>query len=129
MGQDNIKQDFCYVPSHLHHMVFELLKNSLRAVVERYGLDCDNYPDIKVVFAEGERDITIKISDEGCGISRKGMACFINNRVLYGVIFIQLLKIHCWILRMAETTLKHQWLDLVMVYRSLVNILDILEVI
>ncbi|KAJ3186710.1 hypothetical protein HDU85_007530 [Gaertneriomyces sp. JEL0708] len=65
--------EFMYVPSHLHHMLFELLKNSLRAVVERYGVDCDEWPDIKVVVAEGKEDLTIKISDEGGGIPRSGM--------------------------------------------------------
>jgi pyruvate dehydrogenase kinase 2/3/4 len=70
-GKDDI--DFMYVPSHLHHMLFELLKNSLRAVVETYGVDCDEYPDIKVIVAEGKEDITIKISDEGGGIRRSGM--------------------------------------------------------
>ncbi|KAJ3226667.1 hypothetical protein HK099_004411 [Clydaea vesicula] len=73
IGKENITQDFCYVPSHLHHMVFELLKNSLRAVVERYGIDCEDFPDIKIVFAEGKEDITIKISDEGGGIPRSGL--------------------------------------------------------
>ncbi|KAJ3410748.1 hypothetical protein HDV05_003287 [Chytridiales sp. JEL 0842] len=65
--------DFMYVPSHLHHMLFELLKNSLRAVVETRGVDADEYPDIKVIVAEGKEDITIKISDEGGGIPRSGM--------------------------------------------------------
>ncbi|KAJ3193822.1 hypothetical protein HK101_004037 [Irineochytrium annulatum] len=65
--------DFMYVPSHLHHMLFELLKNSLRAVVERFGVDADEYPEIRVVVAEGREDITIKISDEGGGIPRSGM--------------------------------------------------------
>lgn len=62
-----------YVPSHLHHMLFELLKNSLRAVVERYGEDCGEWPEIKVIVAEGKEDITIKISDEGGGIPRSGV--------------------------------------------------------
>ncbi|CAO1637472.1 unnamed protein product [Parajaminaea phylloscopi] len=62
---------FMYVPSHLNHMLFELLKNSLRAVVERYGVENeDSFPPIKVVVVEGKEDITIKISDEGGGIPR-----------------------------------------------------------
>jgi pyruvate dehydrogenase kinase 2/3/4 len=65
--------DFMYVPSHLHHMLFELLKNCLRAVVERYGPDADHFPPIKIIVAEGKEDITIKISDEGGGIPRSGI--------------------------------------------------------
>ncbi|KAG6915030.1 hypothetical protein DXG01_013821 [Tephrocybe rancida] len=66
--------NFPYVPGHLSHICFELLKNSLRAVVERYGLGDDTeYPPIKVVVVEGKEDITIKISDEGGGISRSAI--------------------------------------------------------
>lgn len=69
---------FPYVPGHLSHIVFELLKNSLRAVVERFGVDADGeggsgYPPIKVVVVEGKEDITIKISDEGGGIPRRAI--------------------------------------------------------
>lgn len=65
--------NFMYVPSHLNHMLFEVLKNSLRAVVETHGVDCDNYPAVKVIVAEGNEDITIKISDEGGGIPRSAV--------------------------------------------------------
>lgn len=69
---DNL--EFQYVPSHLHHMLFELLKNSLRAIVESYGPDEeDRFPPIKIAVAEGREDITIKVSDEGGGIPRSGM--------------------------------------------------------
>ncbi|KAJ8507851.1 hypothetical protein ONZ45_g9828 [Pleurotus djamor] len=65
---------FAYVPGHLSHICFELLKNSLRAVVERYGVDHeDNFPPIKVIVVEGSEDITIKISDEGGGIPRSAI--------------------------------------------------------
>jgi len=84
-----------YVPSHLvrfislsflsrfathlidffsqNHVLFEVLKNSLRAVVETHGVDCENYPPVKVIVAEGNEDITIKISDEGGGIPRSAL--------------------------------------------------------
>jgi pyruvate dehydrogenase kinase 2/3/4 len=46
--------EFMYVPSHLSHMLFELLKNSLRAVVEQYGTECEDYPPIKLIVAQGK---------------------------------------------------------------------------
>ncbi|KAF4319443.1 hypothetical protein BBO99_00003479 [Phytophthora kernoviae] len=54
-----------FVPSHLHHMLFEVIKNSMRAVVEFHGVDND-MPPIKIVIADGEdnEDVSIKISDE-----------------------------------------------------------------
>ncbi|KAK1227201.1 [Pyruvate dehydrogenase (acetyl-transferring)] kinase isozyme 2 [Marasmius sp. AFHP31] len=72
---------FQYVPGHLSHIIFELLKNSLRAVVERHGRRTNGtidepdagFPPIKVIVVEGKEDITIKISDEGGGIPRSAM--------------------------------------------------------
>lgn len=65
---------FAYVATHLHHMVFELVKNSLRAVQERF-MDADqDPPPIRVVVADGLEDVTIKISDEGAGIPRSGIS-------------------------------------------------------
>ncbi|KAI1921611.1 [Pyruvate dehydrogenase (acetyl-transferring)] kinase isozyme 2 [Ophidiomyces ophidiicola] len=65
--------NFMYVPGHLSHMLFETLKNSLRAVVETHGPESDSFPEIKVIVAEGREDITIKISDEGGGIPRSSI--------------------------------------------------------
>src|SRR6266536_412162 len=41
--------NFMYVPGHLSHMLFETLKNSLRAVVETHGQDKEDFPEMKVV--------------------------------------------------------------------------------
>ena len=65
--------NFMYVPGHLSHMLFETLKNSLRAVVETHGADKEAFPVTKIIVAEGNEDITIKISDEGGGIPRSIM--------------------------------------------------------
>lgn len=67
------KFTFPYVPSHLHHMAFELVKNSLRAVNDKYEDLDDEPPPIRLVIADGEEDVTIKVSDEGGGIPRSGI--------------------------------------------------------
>ena len=51
----------CYIPSHLYYVLFELIKNSLRASIEK-----DMSP-VEIVIS-GEEDLIIKISDKGKGI-------------------------------------------------------------
>ncbi|CDR41815.1 CYFA0S08e00364g1_1 [Cyberlindnera fabianii] len=76
---------FTYVPGHLMHMLFEVLKNSLRATVETQvkkniargspvsDISDLEFPPVKVIVADGKEDITIKISDEGGGIARSAV--------------------------------------------------------
>jgi len=65
---------FPYIPTHLHYIMLELLKNSMRAVIDYHGSDPEHgkYPPIHVVIADGSEyeDLSIKVSDEGGGISR-----------------------------------------------------------
>jgi pyruvate dehydrogenase kinase 2/3/4 len=71
---NHITRTFPYVPTHLHYIMLELLKNSMRATVEYHGVDAD-YPPIKVVIADGSdnEDVIVKVSDEGGGIPRSNM--------------------------------------------------------
>ncbi|PAN15071.1 hypothetical protein GQ55_2G449100 [Panicum hallii var. hallii] len=64
---------FPYVASHLHLMLLELVKNSLRAVQERYMNSDKDVPPVRIIVADGEEDVTIKVSDEGGGIARSGL--------------------------------------------------------
>jgi len=67
-----------YVPSHLYHMIFELCKNALRAVVEHHGPAETSYPPIETLVINGKEDITIRISDKGGGIPRRDMELLFN---------------------------------------------------
>jgi len=62
-----------YVPSHLYHILFELFKNAMRAVVEHHGAAARDYPPIHVLIVHGGEDVTIKISDRGGGVRRSEM--------------------------------------------------------
>lgn len=59
-----------YVPSHLHHMLFELFKNAMRAVVETHGKNetTSRLPHVQVTCVMITHDVSIKVSDRGGGI-------------------------------------------------------------
>ncbi|AAS52951.2 AER270Wp [Eremothecium gossypii ATCC 10895] len=73
--------EFTYVPSHLVHMLFEVLKNALRATVESTiqknpgvtDYDSLRFPPVKVIISEGTEELAVKISDEGGGIARSNL--------------------------------------------------------
>merc|ERR1712137_73548 len=60
-----------YCPSHLHYIITELLKNSMRAVVEFHGEDKLEYPPIIVNVYMHNQELVIKISDKGGGIPQE----------------------------------------------------------
>jgi pyruvate dehydrogenase kinase 2/3/4 len=55
-----------YFPTHIHYILLELLKNSMRATMEFHGSrarDAD-IPPIRIVIADGEtnEDVIVKVS-------------------------------------------------------------------
>lgn len=59
-------------------MVFELVKNSLRAVQERFIKSDKVAPPIKIIIAEGIEDVTIKV---------------LQNPELYELLFLDTLSL------------------------------------
>lgn len=66
--RNRLKKQFTYLPGHIHVILFELLKNSCRAVCE-FHENSKDLPAIQVIVVGGERDVAIKIQDEGGGIA------------------------------------------------------------
>jgi pyruvate dehydrogenase kinase 2/3/4 len=62
---------FPYIPTHLHYILLELLKNAMRATVEQHGIYSE-LPPVTVIIADSpdNEDIVIKVADEGGGIPR-----------------------------------------------------------
>ncbi|XP_065665935.1 pyruvate dehydrogenase (acetyl-transferring) kinase isozyme 2, mitochondrial isoform X2 [Hydra vulgaris] len=61
-----------YVPSHLYYILFEILKNAMRATVESHK-NSDDLPSIQATIVKGNEDLTIKITDEAGGIPRSNI--------------------------------------------------------
>jgi len=68
-NEENKSVQLVYPPSHLYHIMFELFKNSMRAVVETHKSSA-SLPDLEVRVAKGEYDVSIRVSDKGGGIPR-----------------------------------------------------------
>ena len=69
----NVDLEFPFIEGHLYHMLFELLKNSLRATYECHRDSPDALPPVKLIIADGQEDVTLKIADEGGGIPRSSL--------------------------------------------------------
>jgi len=66
---DDQSVELAYPTSHLFHIIFELFKNSMRAVVETHK-NSRHLPALHVRVAKGEHDVSIRVSDQGGGIPR-----------------------------------------------------------
>ena len=62
---------FPYIPTYLHYILLELLKNALRATMETHKNN-PILPPVQVVIADGteNEDVVIRVADEGGGIPR-----------------------------------------------------------
>lgn len=58
----NLPIQTVYVPSHLYHMLFELFKNSMRAVMEQHDGTKKKLSQIDVLIVRGKEDICVKVS-------------------------------------------------------------------
>jgi len=71
-GNPNLlhNRQFTYVPTHLQFSCSVLLQNSCYAVAQRHANKNGELPPVYAIFAHGEEEVTVKVSDEGGGIPR-----------------------------------------------------------
>ncbi|KAF5370133.1 hypothetical protein D9758_001021 [Tetrapyrgos nigripes] len=65
--EGNLDTKFSYIREHLEYIVFELLKNSMRATRLKHR-PSSSVPPITATIALGTNDIGIRISDQGGGL-------------------------------------------------------------
>ncbi|KAJ3166358.1 hypothetical protein HK101_011951, partial [Irineochytrium annulatum] len=69
---------FTYIPDHIEYIVFELIRNSMRATLIAHGDRCAAggapLPPIRVTVGRGDTAITFRVSDQGGGIRKEALA-------------------------------------------------------
>jgi len=65
--EGHLNTTFAYIREHLEYIIFELLKNSIRATYVKH-YDKPSLPPIQVTIVGGEHDVGIRISDQGGGL-------------------------------------------------------------
>ncbi|KAG0273808.1 hypothetical protein BGZ95_010385 [Linnemannia exigua] len=70
MLDGNIDAEFTYIPDHIEYILYELLKNSMRFVMQNGKRDpaTGDLPPIQVTVCEGTHEIVFRVSDKGGGI-------------------------------------------------------------
>ncbi|KAG0293254.1 hypothetical protein BGZ98_002251, partial [Dissophora globulifera] len=70
MLDGNVDAEFSYIPDHIEYILYELLKNSMRYVMQNGIPDAKTgeLPPIQITVCEGTHDIVFRISDKGGGI-------------------------------------------------------------
>eukprot|EP00884_Botryococcus_braunii_P006717 jgi/Botrbrau1/16046/Bobra.7_2s0020.1 len=63
----DVKSTMQYIPTHLDYMLYELLKNAMRAVVENHPRR-SALPPVVIRVCNGGGTVTLRISDQGGGI-------------------------------------------------------------
>ncbi|CBJ48758.1 pyruvate dehydrogenase kinase isoform 2; PDK2 [Ectocarpus siliculosus] len=57
------------IPSHVHHILFEVLKNALKATTTAHASVANTLPPVRVRIAQGKRQVSVCVSDEGGGMA------------------------------------------------------------
>ncbi|KAF8640139.1 hypothetical protein AX17_001375 [Amanita inopinata Kibby_2008] len=63
----HVYTEFPYIREHLEYIIFELLKNSMRATIEKHH-GATTLPPVLATIAAGANDVSIRISDQGGGL-------------------------------------------------------------
>lgn len=63
--------ELSFVPEHLSFMLQEIMKNAIRATVERHLSDACGMPPVNLTVVKGSFDVTIKVSDCGGGMRQE----------------------------------------------------------
>lgn len=63
----HLDTEFPYIREHLEYIVFELLKNSMRATASHHHASTTS-PEVRATIAASKDDVSIRISDRGGGI-------------------------------------------------------------
>ncbi|KAH7887716.1 alpha-ketoacid dehydrogenase kinase [Phlebopus sp. FC_14] len=63
-----LETTFAYIREHLEYILFELLKNAMRATRLQHR-NAEKPPPIRATIVAGENDVGVRISDQGGGLS------------------------------------------------------------
>ncbi|CEM08869.1 unnamed protein product [Vitrella brassicaformis CCMP3155] len=73
--EGDLDLSFSFIPEHVKFILFEIMKNSMRATVENHlrkfpNSDCfdESIPKVRVRLHKGHYDVMVKVSDEGGGM-------------------------------------------------------------